>query len=198
MDQVERGITVLRQGGLVAFPTDTVYGLGASAYNTEAVKRIYEVKGRPITMALPLLLADIGQMSEVAQTIPPIARLLADAFLPGALTIVLLKSPSVPEIISGGGSTVAVRIPAHPVPVALARETGPIVGTSANISGKPSAVTAAQVSAQLGDTVDLIIDGGTCPGGRESTVIDVTGERPIILREGAISKEALQKVCDID
>ena len=194
--QVELGVSILKRGGLVAFPTDTVYGLGAGANTPQAVERVYRVKKRPPNMALPLLLADISQISEVAEPVPPIAWLLANKFLPGALTIVLPKSKSVPDIITAGGMTVAIRIPAHPVPVALAKGLGaPIVGTSANLSGKPSALTADEVRSQFGDKVDLVIEGGKCPGGRESTVVDVTGEAPIILREGAISEEELREVC---
>jgi len=194
--QVEQGISILKQGGIVAFPTDTVYGLGACISIGYAVERVYRVKERPRSMALPLLLADASQIGEVAEPVPLIAWLLADKFLPGALTMVLHKSESVPDIITGGGTTVAVRIPAHPVPVALARGLGaPIVGTSANLSGKPSALTADEVYAQLGDKVDLIIDGGRCPGGKESTIIDLTGETPVVLREGAILRKELEQVC---
>ena len=194
--QVKLGVSILKRGGLVAFPTDTVYGLGASANVPQAVERVYMVKKRPPNMALPLLLADISQISEVAEPVPPIVWLLADKFLPGALTIVLPKSKSVPDIITAGGMTVAIRVPAHPVPVALARGSGaPIVGTSANLSGKPSALTADEVKSQFGDEVDLVIDGGRCPGGKASTVVDVTGETPTILREGAVSEEELRGVC---
>jgi L-threonylcarbamoyladenylate synthase len=194
--QVEAGISILKQGGIVAFPTDTVYGLGACANIPQAVKRVYQVKERPQNMALPLLLAHTSQISEVAELVPQIAWLLADKFLPGALTIVLYKSNSVSDIITAGGKTVAVRVPAHPVPVALAQGLGaPIVGTSANLSGRPSALTAGEVYSQFGDKIDLVIDGGRCPGGRESTIIDVTGETPVVLREGAISREELKQVC---
>ncbi len=194
--QIELGVSILKQGGLVAFPTDTVYGLGANANLSQAVARVYQVKQRPQNMALPLLLANKSQISEVAKFVPPIAWLLADKFLPGALTIVLYKSNSVPDTITAGGVTIAVRIPAHPVPIALVQGLGtPIVGTSANLSGKPSALTADEVCSQFGDKVDLVIDGGRCPGGRESTIIDVTGEVPVILREGAISGEELRRVC---
>ena len=194
--QVDRGISILKRGGIVAFPTDTVYGLGAGANLHQAVERVYQVKERPRNMALPLLLAHTLQISEVAEPVPPIAWRLAHNFLPGALTIVLHKSSSVPDIITGGGITVAVRIPAHPIPVALADGLGmPIVGTSANLSGKPSALTADEVYSQFGDKIDLVIDGGRCPGGRESTIVDVTGETPVVLREGAISGEELKRVC---
>ena len=194
--QVEEGIFILKRGGIVAFPTDTVYGLGASINIRHAVEQVYKVKERPRSLPLPLLLADKSQIAEVAELVPQAAWRLADKFLPGALTIVLYKSKSVPDIITGGGKTVAIRIPAHPLPLALIQGVGtPIVGTSANLSGKPSALTAAEVYAQLGNKVDLIIDGGRCPGGRESTIVDLTGEVPLILREGAISREKLKQVC---
>jgi len=194
--QVEQGITILKQGGIVAFPTDTVYGLGAGISIDHAVARIYMVKERPHSMAFPLLLADKSQIGEVAHPVPPVAWLLADKFLPGALTIVLFKSKSVPDIVTGGGRTIAVRIPAHPVPISLAHGLGtPIVGTSANLSGKPSLLTADEVRAQLGNKVDLIIDGGRCPGGKESTIVDLTREIPLVLREGAISRVELKQIC---
>ncbi|MFC1920407.1 L-threonylcarbamoyladenylate synthase [Chloroflexota bacterium] len=197
-EQIERGVSILRQGGVIAYPTDTVYGLGACAYLPEAVERVYDIKERLRNMPLPLLLSDESQIVEVAVEIPPVARLLIEKFLPGALTLVLIASGKVPDIIKGGGSTVAVRIPAHPVPIALIQGLGaPVVGTSANLSGKPSPLTAEEVHSQLGDRVDLVIDGGKCPGGKESTVVDVTGRKPVILREGAISAEDIERVCGI-
>ncbi len=194
--QIEKGISILRQGGIVAYPTDTVYGLGACASLPQAVERVYKVKERPPNMPLPLLLADVSQITKVAEPVPPIAWLLIRSFLPGALTLVLPKSNSVSDIITAGGVTIAVRIPAHPVPVALAKGLGtPIVGTSANLSGRPSSLTADEVYSQLGNKIDLIIDGGRCPGGKESTVVDVTREIPVVVREGAIPLEELKRVC---
>jgi L-threonylcarbamoyladenylate synthase len=194
-EQIELGVSILKKGGIVAYPTDTVYGLGASAEIKEAVEKIYQVKDRPRDMALPLLLAETSWISEVAVSVPEIAWSLVEAFMPGALTLVLTKSDIVPDIISSGSDTIAVRIPAHPVAIALIAGLGtPLVGTSANLSGKPSPLTAEEVYSQLGNSVDLIIDGGRCPGGVESTVVDVTGEKPVILREGAITGEELEKV----
>jgi len=196
--QLEKGISILKQGGLVAFPTDTVYGLGACADIQQAVERLYQVKQRPLNMALPLLLANTAQLGEIAEPVPEIAWLLVRRFLPGALTLVLPKSNLVPDIITAGGKTIAVRIPAHPIPVALAEGMGaPIVGTSANLSGRSSSLTADEVYSQFGDKIDLIIDGGRCPGGKESTIVDVTGETPLILRQGAISREELKQVCEV-
>ena len=197
-EQVERGVAILRRGGVVAFPTDTVYGLGVSAHNEPAVKRLYRLKQRPEARPLPVLVADMVQMAEVAGILPPVARKLADSFLPGALTLVLPRSARVPDVITGG-KTVAVRIPAHPVAIALIRGLGsPIVGTSANLSGRPSALTAEEVYSQFGDRLGLVIDGGRCPGGRESTIVDVTGAKPRVLREGAISRQQLEQVCPLE
>jgi len=196
--QIEEGISILKQGGVVAFPTDTVYGLGACVDTQRAVERLYQIKQRPRSMALPLLLADTSRISEVAEPVSEVAWLLINNFLPGALTLVLPKSNSVPDIITAGGKTVAIRIPAHPVPVALVEGLGtPIVGTSANLSGKPSSLTADEVYSQFGDRVDLVINGGRCPSGKESTIVDVTGKIPVILRQGAISREDLKRVCEI-
>ncbi len=196
-EQISSGISVLKSGGLVAFPTDTVYGLGASSGIPRAVEQIYKVKQRSRSLALPLLLAEPSQIGEVASYVSPVAWLLVRKFLPGALTIVLPSSKSVSRIVTGGGDTVAVRIPAHPIAIALIQGVGmPIVGTSANLSGWPSALTADEVRSQFGDKIALVIDGGRCPG-RESTIVDVTGEVPRVLREGAISREELSKVCQI-
>ena len=193
--QIKQAVTILKNGGVVAYPTDTVYGLGACMTNIKAVDRIFEVKGRPKSMALPVLLADKAQIEEIVISVPLIAQRLADEFFPGALTIILPKSSVVPDIITGGGKTVAFRIPNHPVPLALIKGLGkPIVGTSANLSGQPSALTAIEVQAQIGDKIDMVIDGGRCPGGIESTVIDLSGEKPVIRRQGAISIEKLRKI----
>jgi L-threonylcarbamoyladenylate synthase len=193
--QIKQAVTILKNGGVVAYPTDTVYGLGACMTDIKAVDRIFEVKGRPKGMALPVLLADKAQIEEIVISVPLIAQRLADEFFPGALTIILPKSDFVPDIITGGGKTVAFRIPDHPVPLALIKGLGkPIVGTSANLSGQPSALTAIEVQAQIGDKIEMVIDGGRCPGGIESTVIDLSGEKPVIRRQGAISIERLRKI----
>lgn len=163
--------------------------------DVDAVERVFKVKGRPRGMALPVLLADTAQVQEIVVSIPPAARRLIDKFFPGALTIVLPKSDAVPDIVTGGGKTIAFRIPNHPVPLALIRGLGkPIVGTSANLSGKPSPLTAAEVIAQIGDQIDMVIDGGKTPGGIESTVVDLSGEIPIIRRQGAVSIDEIRKI----
>ena len=193
--QIKKAISILKKGGVVAYPTDTVYGLGASITDVSAIDRIFQVKGRPKGMALPVLLADKAQMKTIVTSIPPSALRLADVFFPGALTIILSKSDAVPNIITGGGQTIAFRIPNHPIPLALIKGLGkPIVGTSANLSGHPSALTAVEVQTQIGDKIDMVLDGGRCPGGIESTVVDLSGEKPVVRRQGAISIEELRKI----
>jgi len=194
--QITEAVNILKKGGIVAYPTDTVYGLGASMASLKAIERIFEVKDRPKGMAMPLLAVNRAQIKKLVNNIPPSAWLLMYNFLPGALTIILHKSDIVPDVITGGSKTIAVRIPDHPVPISLIKGLGqPIVGTSANLSGQPSALTAEEVRIQIGDKVDLVIDGGSCPGGIESTVVDVSGRKPIVRRLGAISLEQLQHSC---
>ncbi len=192
--QIEKGIEVLKRGGLVAYPTDTVYGLGADIRQEEAVNKIYIVKSRPRNMAFPLLVSSIAEIEKLAAEVTPIARALIDAFLPGALTLVLRASNAVPAYLRTETGTIALRIPAHQVPIDLIKGSGgAIVGTSANLSGQPSPLTAEEVRKQLGDRVDLIIDGGRCTG-KDSTIVVVTEKKPVIIREGAINKETIEKV----
>jgi L-threonylcarbamoyladenylate synthase len=194
VSQIEKGIKILKEGGLVAYPTDTVYGLGADIRQADAVNKVYLVKSRPRNMAFPLLVSSVGEIEKLAAEITPLARGLIEAFLPGALTLVLWASNLVPPYLRTETGTVALRIPAHPVPIALIRGVGgAIVGTSANLSGRPSPVTAEEVRFQLGDRVDMIIDGGRCAG-KESTIVDATGKNPVVLREGAISKNDIDTV----
>jgi len=196
-EQEKNAIEVLRGGGVVAFPTDTVYGLGANAKLELALKRIYQIKHRPFNLALPLLLADVSDIEKVAISVPRIGWQLAKCFLPGGLTLVLHKAAWVSPLITAGGDTVAVRVPNHPVPRALARGLGvPIIGTSANITGQPSPLTVAEVRCHLGNEVDFIVDG-ECPGGVESTVVDVTRDPPVLLREGAISQQEIEAACGL-
>ena len=196
MLQVDRAVEILKNGGIVAFPTDTVYGLGGDVFNVRAVERIYRVKQRSRHLPLPVLLADSTQLADIVASVPETARYLMRRFWPGGLTLVLPKKDTLPDIITAGSNKVAVRIPDHVVPISLIRGLGaPIIGTSANISDKPSPVTAEEVEQQLDSQVDLIIDMGRCPGGLESTVVDVTGEIPVILRRGVISEEEIKRVC---
>ena len=192
---IEEGVKILQKGGVIAFPTDTVYGLGADAFNSTAVERIYEIKKRPKHLQLPLLIADVEQLTTLAEPIPEIAWFLARRFWPGGLTLVLSKTDSVPAYLAPG-ATIAVRVPNHPVCLALIQRLGnPIIGTSANISGQPAALTAEEVEQQLGGKIDFIINGGKCPGGRESTVVDITRESPTIMRQGIIPSHEIDKAC---
>jgi len=193
---IQLAIELLKDGGIVAFPTDTVYGLGANPLNESAVRRIYAAKQRACNQPLPLLLADKSDLLKIARVIPAITWKLAERFLPGGLTLVLLKSRWVPDIVTAGSDSVAVRIPNHPVPIALINGLGmPLVGTSANKSGEPSPKTAADVHKQIGDKVDLIIDGGKCMEGIDSTVLDLCGQFPRIIREGAVSRTEIAEAC---
>jgi L-threonylcarbamoyladenylate synthase len=191
--EIEKGVKILQKGGVIAFPTDTVYGLGADAFNATAVERIYEIKNRPNHRKLPLLIADVERLTTLADPIPEIAWFLARRFWPGGLTLVLLKTDSVPAYLASG-PTIAVRVPDHPVCLAIIRYLGnPIIGTSANISGQPATLTAEEVEQQLGGKIDFVINVGKCPGGKESTVVDVTRESPIILRQGIIPSDEIDK-----
>jgi L-threonylcarbamoyladenylate synthase len=192
--EIEKGVKILRKGGVIAFPTDTVYGLGADAFNSTAVERIYEIKNRPKHRQLPLLISGVERLTTLVDPIPEIAWFLAKRFWPGGLTLVLSKTDSLPVYLVPG-PTIAVRVPDHPVCLALIQRLGnPIIGTSANISGQPAALTANEVEQQLGEKIDLIINGGKCPGGKESTVVDVTRESPTILRQGIIPSHEIDKV----
>jgi L-threonylcarbamoyladenylate synthase len=192
--EIEKGVKILQMGGVIAFPTDTVYGLGADAFNSTAVERIYEIKNRPKHRQLPLLITDVEQMTTLAEPILEIAWFLARRFWPGGLTLVLSKTDSVPAYLASG-PTIAIRVPNHPVCLALIQHLGnPIIGTSANISGQPAALTAEEVGQQLGGKIDFVINGGKCPGGKESTVVDVTHEVPAILRQGIIPSQEIDKV----
>ena len=188
--QLAPALHCLQNGGVVAFPTDTLYGLGADVFNETALRRVFDIKGRPSQLALPALVADWEQVESVAA---PLAgslrangRRLAAAFWPGSLTLVLPKSPALSPLVTGGRDTVAVRMPDHWAPRGLAAGLGrPITGTSANRSGSADLLTLAQVKAELGDAVDCILDVTPPPQGRASTIVDLTGDAPVLLREGA-------------
>jgi L-threonylcarbamoyladenylate synthase len=195
--QIKEAVRILKEGGVVAYPTDTVYGLGAIIDSAEAVEKIFLVKSRPRRMSLPLLVANVSQIESLTANISPVAHRLIEAFLPGAVTLVFSVSSRVPDYLQTPEGTIALRIPNHPVPIALISGIGTaIVGTSANLSGRPSPLTAREVDEQIGEKVELIIDGGRCPG-TESTIIDVTKAVPVVLRRGAVSVSEIEKVCGI-
>jgi release factor glutamine methyltransferase len=192
-DTIAVAARILAEGGLVAFPTDTVYGVGAHAFQPDAVERIYTAKIRPRDKAIPILLARAEDVDLVAEAISGIAQFLAERFWPGGLTLVLPKKASLPDVVSAGGPTVAVRVPDHPVVRALITALGaPLAATSANLSGHTSPVTAQEVEAELGGRIELILDGGRCPGGVPSTVLDLSTDPPTVLRAGAIAVEEIK------
>jgi L-threonylcarbamoyladenylate synthase len=184
---LERAVCRLQEGGLVAFPTDTLYGLGALASHEDAVRRLFAAKQRPLDRPLPVLIESAEAADAIASEVLPAARRLMEAFWPGGLTLVLRRHPRFRSLALAGGDTVAVRVPAHPVTLELLRRVGePLTGTSANLSGRPGPKTAQEVHRQLGDRVDVTVDGGPCPGGVESTVVDCTVDPPRVLRHGAV------------
>ena len=189
---IPRALEVLRAGGLVAFPTDTVYGVGALAFDEQAVKSIYVAKERPVEKAIPVLIGDHIDLSKVAEEVPMVATKLIARFWPGPLTVLVSKKPSLPVVVSAT-STVGVRVPDHEVARSLLRLAGPMAVTSANISSQPNPTTAEEVNQQLGGRIALIIDGGKTPGGVPSTLVDCTGKEIQILREGPLSTEELLK-----
>jgi L-threonylcarbamoyladenylate synthase len=185
-------VATLRAGGLVALPTDTVYGVGVALDVPEGLARLFAAKDRPLDRAIVLLVADLEGAASVG-VLSPAARLLAERFWPGGLTLVLAQARGarLPAALTGGAATIGVRLPDHDCPRALARELGPLPVTSANRSGQPDARDAAGVLAQLGDRVDLILDGGVARGGIPSTVVDCSGELPRVLRIGSIAVEEI-------
>ena len=184
---------MLRAGGLVAFPTETVYGLGAVATHRAAVARIFAAKGRAATNPVIVHVADIASARALVRAWPPQAQRLAEQFWPGPLTLVLPKADVVPEIVTAGGPTVGLRVPAHPLALALLRATErPIAAPSANRSQRISPTTATHVLKQLSGRIDLVIDGGAAPGGLESTVLDLSGDEPRLLRPGLVTRAELE------
>jgi L-threonylcarbamoyladenylate synthase len=185
-DSIQRALRILQVGGLVAFPTDTVYGVGALAFDGKAVESIYIAKDRPIEKAIPILIGDAEDITKVSSEVPLMAKKLAERFWPGPLTIILPKHIGLPDSVSAT-NTVGVRVPDDGVARSVLRASGPMAVTSANLSGQPSPSTAEEVFAQLNGRISLIIDGGKTPGGVPSTVVDCTSSQPVIARQGPIS-----------
>lgn len=189
---IAEAAAVIRRGGLVAFPTETVYGLGANALDADAIRRIFEAKGRPSTDPLIVHLAHVGQLEQVASHVPPEARRLALAFWAGPLTLVLPKRPEIPDAVTAGLPSVAVRVPAHRVARALMETAGvPVAAPSANRFARPSPTRAAHVLEDLGGRIDLVLDGGPTPIGVESTIVDCTVSPPVLRRPGGVTREQL-------
>ena len=194
-DDLERAARVLRDGGLVAFPTETVYGLGADASDDDAVRGIFEAKERPADHPLIVHLPDSSHLDGWARDVPAVARALAGRFWPGPLTLILRRAEGVPDVVTGGQDTVGLRVPGHPVALALLRAFGGgVAAPSANRFGRVSPTTADHVASELGGRIDAIVDGGACSVGLESTILDLTGDAPAILRPGRISADELAEV----
>lgn len=188
-----KALQVLQAGGVVALPTDTVYGIGVLAHRAECVEKLYAIKGRDATKAIPVLIGDIADLGSLAREPNARAITLAKAFWPGPLTLVLLRNPDLPPELSAG-ETIGVRVPDHAVARALLRAAGPMGVTSANLSGAVDTHTANEVLAQLGGRIDLVLDGGRTLGSTPSTVVDLSRERLAILRPGPISREQIEAV----
>jgi L-threonylcarbamoyladenylate synthase len=191
--EIEKAVEILRKGGLVAFPTETVYGLGADASNPAALRKIFAVKGRPADHPVIVHIAGMSELKHWAAHVPRAAWLLAEKFWPGPLTMVLKRAARVSDLITGGQDTVALRVPSHPVARQLLKAFGgAIAAPSANRFGRLSPTTAQHVREDLGDAVDLVLDGGPCDIGIESTIIDLTRETPAVLRPGRISAQQIE------
>jgi len=195
---IERAVAVLKAGGLVAFPTETVYGLGADASKPEAVAKIFAAKGRPASHPVIVHLADAVQAANWAREIPEAAQKLARKFWPGPLTVILKRASDVSDVVTGGQDTVALRVPSHPVALQLlARFGGGIAAPSANRHGHVSATTAAHVRREFGNAVDCVLDGGEADVGIESTIVDLSGRQPVILRPGWINQAAVEEALGV-
>lgn len=191
----QKASDILKSGGLVAFPTETVYGLGGDALNPKASEKIYSAKGRPSDNPLIVHIADTASVWKLAAEVSTQAQMLMEAFWPGPLTIIFKKKDIVPHETTGGLETVAIRMPSHPVAMKLIKDSGVyIAAPSANLSGRPSPTTAAHVEEDLSGRIDMILDGGPVGIGIESTIVDVTGERPTILRPGYISADMIKNI----
>jgi L-threonylcarbamoyladenylate synthase len=185
----------LRKGAVIAYPTDTFYGLGADCRSSPALRRIYKIKKRQHLKPMPVLVSDIDQVEALAAEVPPIFGRLADAFWPGPLTLVLKAARGLPSVLAGQNQTIGMRLPAVTWLRELVRQTGsPIVATSANISGDREIDSAESVIQQFQHRVDLIVDGGRTPGGRPSTVVDVSGDPPLIVRAGTIPEAEIKRI----
>jgi len=190
-----RAARILREGGIVALPTETVYGLAANALDAAAVARVFRIKGRPLTHPLIVHLADVSLIAQWAARVPDAALQLAEQFWPGPLTLILPKTAMVPLSVTGGQQSVGLRVPSHPLALAVLREFGGgIAAPSANRYGAVSPTTAEHVRRDLGDEVDLILDGGPCVVGVESTIVSLMEAHPIILRPGGVTREAIEDV----
>lgn len=194
---IQKACKLLQKGEVVCVPTETVYGLAGNAFNSEAIKKIFAAKGRPGDNPLIVHISSTEQLSDIVSSVPTCAKKLADAFWPGPLTIIMPKSNKIAPEVCAGLSSVGVRMPSHPVAQKIIEQSGPFAAPSANISGRPSPTTAEDVLADMNGRIPLIIDGGTCDAGVESTVVSCLNEKPIILRPGVITQQMMQQVLNM-
>ncbi len=194
---LDEAVHAVSRGELVVLPTDTVYGIGADAFTPRAVKALLDAKGRGRQMPPPVLIPDVRTLDGLATQVPGTVRALAAAFWPGALTVIVTAQPTLTWDLGETRGTVALRVPDHPVALALLRRTGPLAVSSANKTGQPAATTAADADAQLGESVAVVLDGGPTPGSAPSTILDATGERLRVIRLGALSLAELRAVADV-
>lgn len=191
---IRRAVVVLQAGGVVAFPTETFYGLAVDAMNSRAIERIFAIKGRAFSNPIALIAGDKSGIGALVAEIPTTAHRLMQTFWPGPMTLLFSASSRISPRLTAGTGKIGIRISSHPIAAGLAmRLGGPITATSANLSGAPECNAAAEVLANLGDRVDLVIDGGVTPGGKGSTLLDITADPPICLREGAITRLNIQE-----
>lgn len=195
-ESISSALSLFRDGDIVAFPTDTVYGLGADPFQASGIIKLFEAKGRDSNKAIAILIGSVEQASLVTDHMTDLAIRLCEAFWPGGLTIIVPRKNNLPELISNT-DRIGIRMPNHPVALEMLKTFGPLATTSANLSGKPDAITAKDVFDQLNGRVPLILDGGKCLGGVPSTVIDCSGSEPVILRAGPISSEQISKVLEM-
>jgi L-threonylcarbamoyladenylate synthase len=189
-----RAAEILANGGIIAYPTETFYGLGADATNEEAIQKIFDVKGRNFKNPVSLIIGQTDDIYPLVQDVPKTAKKLMAAFWPDALTIVFLAADKISPLLTAGSGKIGLRISSHPIAQGIIQKLKrPLTATSANLSGAPECSHASEVAAQIGDKIDAIVDGGQTPGGKASTLVDVTCDPPVILREGVISREAIEE-----
>ncbi|NNH51127.1 threonylcarbamoyl-AMP synthase [Promicromonospora citrea] len=195
---IDEAVNAISRGGLVVLPTDTVYGIGADAFDKEAVAALLAAKGRGRQMPPPVLVGDVATLDGLATDVPEDARRLVEEFWPGGFTVILRAQPSLQWDLGDTGGTVALRMPDHPAALALLKRTGPLAVSSANRSGSPAAQDVADARRQLGESVAIYLDGGQAPGGVASTIVDATGPALRVVREGAVPLEELRRVADVE
>ncbi len=196
-DSINAALTLFREGEVVAFPTDTVYGLGADPFQASGIIKLFEAKGRDSNKAIAILIGSLDQIHLVTDHMTDMAIRLCEKFWPGGLTVIVPRKSSLPELISNT-ERIGIRIPNHPVAREMLKTYGPLATTSANLSGKGNAQSAMDVFNQLNNRIPLILDGGNCPGGIPSTVVDCSGQEPVILRDGPISNDDILKALETE